>query len=403
MAAGFKFWLAGWFAIGGVGVGAAQIPIEGVQDRQVYADRVSFRVPAQAGDEDVVLLNAKSAPASVWVKVDQPDYYALQVRRTSTATGTEETRLVRFMVRSSERGDSEWGLPAWTPYPVINSASGDLAGAHLRLIAPKDYPTGLEIPLVAWIENSAGKAVRANGLLKAAGHPAIQLRRGVGSGFLANAHPAGPLHYAGDLAGQRTDKFVNLESNTVWAQVSGTISGEVVWPPNSRVAVAGSMTIPAGSSLTIEAGTIVRLDTGADIVLQGRLVIRGAMEQPVVFAPRARTQPRGGFILRTSAAQLDATGAIFTGSGANVVAVEIHQQSLTSSDFSFDLELVGKPFPRLQLLRSDNELLLLWADTATVLEQADAMTGPWSTVTGAGSPIAVAPAQNRKFYRVRQL
>ncbi|MEK7674864.1 MAG: hypothetical protein AAB676_03385 [Verrucomicrobiota bacterium] len=317
ISAGFKFWLAGWFAVGGMHFGAAQILIEGVQDRQVYADRVSFRVPAQAGYEDVVLLNARAVSASVWVEVNQADYYALQVRRASVATGTVETRLVRFIVRSSERGDSEWGLPPWTPYPLINSASNELAGAHLRLIAPQDFPMGLEIPVVAWIENSEGRAVRANGLLRAAGHPAIQLRRGVGSGFLSEAHPAGPLQYAGDLSGLHADKIINLESNTVWTPVSGTISGEVIWPLNSRVAVAGSVTIPASSTLTIEAGTIVRLNAGVDVVVQGRLVIRGAMERPVVFTPTARTQPWGGFILRTSAAQLEATGAIFTGSGAN--------------------------------------------------------------------------------------
>ena len=153
---------------------------------------------------------------------------------------------------------------------------------------------------------------------------------------------------------------------------------------------------PSGfSTLTVR----LRRDDGGVVYLNGQEVFRSNMtngRRADYFCERPGTIP----ILKQPSIRPTPAGA--PASRANVVAVEIHQQSLTSSDISFDLELIGVPFPRLQLLRSDNELLLFWAETTAVLEQADIMTGPWNTVTSASSPRSVTPTQNQKFYRARQ-
>jgi len=320
----------------------AQITVEGLADRQVYVDRVSFRVPAEPGFEYACRLDGTDVPASDWIEVNQPDYHELRVIRTEPPANVVTSGLVRFIVRSSERGDSEWGLPPWTPYPVINSSSNELASAHLRLITPQDYPLGLEIPVVAWIENDQGRAVRANGLLSAPHHPSIQLRRGVGAGFLAATNSAGLLRYAAQLAGLNINKTINLENETTWTTVAGILSDSTDWPANSRIAVTGNVTIPAGSTLTIGAGTVVRLNAGVDLTINGRLIINGTTDRPVVFTPVARTQPWGGFFLTADTAQLEATGAIFTGSGADPNGVpnsHRHEQCLFYCDNSPRLTL----------------------------------------------------------------
>jgi hypothetical protein len=303
--------------------GRAQITIEGIADKQVVADKARFRVPVASGYEYTCLLNGSVIPTASWVEVTKPDYYQVSVQCKS-ASGTLAQTNVQFIVRATERGDTEWGLPPWTPYPVINSAAAEFVGAHLRLITPRDYPVGLEIPVIAFVEDGQGRPVRVNGLLAADGHPAIQLRRGVGSGFLAATHPAGALIYAGQVGGLPGSKTVYLEAATSWTSVSGALSGAVAWPDNSRIAVTGSLTVPNGAVLTVGAGTVVRLDPGVDITVNGRLVINGAVDRPVVFTPVARAQPWGGFILPTSAARLEATGAIFTGSGANQTWFDQH-------------------------------------------------------------------------------
>jgi hypothetical protein len=90
--------------------------------------------------------------------------------------------------------------------------------------------------------------------------------------------------------------------------------------------------------------------------------------------------------------------------GQNVVAVEIHQQSLTSSDVSFDLELVGAPPAapaRVNISRLGDAPVLYWNDSAYSLEQADDVTGPWTRIPAA-SPAAFEFTAPHQFYRLKK-
>jgi hypothetical protein len=263
-------------------------------------------------------LNATPVAAGTNVVVNRPDYYELYAYRTNLSAPFDvATQRVRFIVEATERADTEWGLPPQTPMPVIQSSSNEFAGGRLRLIVPLDFPAGYEIPVVAWAVDDQGHAVRANGLLSAQGHPSIQIKRGVGSGFLAATNPAGPLNYTPHLQGLETNKVINLESSTTWTPVSGVLGGNTAWPENSRIHVTTNLTINAGVTLTIGAGTIVRINSRTDITNNGSVVINGTVDQPVVFMPNSRSQPWGGFISKTlNAGTITGTGVIFTGCGA---------------------------------------------------------------------------------------
>jgi hypothetical protein len=89
--------------------------------------------------------------------------------------------------------------------------------------------------------------------------------------------------------------------------------------------------------------------------------------------------------------------------GTNIVAVEIHQQALTSSDLSFDFALIGNPaVPQpLRLGIFDGRLALGWTDGRYVIEQADSVTGPWAQVDSP-TPLIVSPVTGQKFYRLRK-
>src|SRR6185503_20195130 len=69
--------------------------------------------------------------------------------------------------------------------------------------------------------------------------------------------------------------------------------------------------------------------------------------------------------------------------GQNIAAVEIHQQGSTSSDVSFDFQLIANPIPpppppqSVYFGQFDNQLVIAWGDPTFILEQADALTGPW--------------------------
>jgi hypothetical protein len=299
---------------------ATQAPftIENLTDKTVYRDSIWFRVPTQVGFAYSLLLDRKVVSAGVSNQVSAADYHELVATRTETATGAVSNRLVRFIVAASERADTEWGLPPHVPFPTINSSAREFTGARVRLMAPSQFPTAYDIPVVGWVMDDQNHAVRVNGPLAASGHPSIPIKRGVGSGFLSATNSAGALNYAAQIGGLATNRAITLESATSWTTVSGLVSSDTSWPANSRIHVTGSLTVPSGVTLTLGAGTVVRLNGGIDITNNGSVVINGSLDQPVVFMPAVRAQPWGGFVSKTlNAGTITATGAIFTGSGAN--------------------------------------------------------------------------------------
>ena len=293
----------------------AQIGIGGITTKTIYSDQATFTVTNEAGFAYDARLDGHSVPVGTAVLVKRVDYHELSVFRTNTSTLAVTNRLVQFIVRSSERGSTEDGLPPWTPYPPIPSANGEFAGATLSILAPADVPQGLPIPVVAWVENG-GHAVRANGMVAAPGQASFGLVRGVGSGFLSGTNAAGALNYQPAVGGLTANKTINIETGTVWTSVSGTLSGTINWPAGSRIAVTNHLVLSSGATLTIGAGTVVRLNAGVDITNNASVVINGTWEQPVVFTPASPARPWGGFTMRTSEGRIAGGGVIFTGSGA---------------------------------------------------------------------------------------
>jgi hypothetical protein len=295
---------------------SGQVIINGVADKSVYVDTVTFTISPQAGYTYSAFLNANTVGIGPAITVSQPDYYELRVTSTQTSSGSSTTTLVRFIVRDSSRGETEQGLPPQVPWPVIPSSPDEFAGSQLRLLAPDRFPTGYEIPIVAWVEDSAGHAVRANGEVMTAGHPSFKVRRGAGSGFLGATNAAGTLVYSPSIQGLPGSKTIELEGNTTWSSVSGILSGNTSWPDNSRIFLSANLTVPAGVTLTVGAGTIIRINPRTDITNYGNVVINGTRQQPVVFMPNSRSQPWGGFIMGGGTGAVQGTGVIFTGSGA---------------------------------------------------------------------------------------
>jgi hypothetical protein len=296
----------------------AQTPfsISGIIDKTRYDNSITFTVVTEPGYAYGVYLNGTNFFAGGTYTIRHPDFYLVEAMRTNTTSGVVTSRLYRIIVADTSRGDTERGLPSHTPLLAIPSSSNEFAGGRLRLIVPAAFPTGYEIPVVAWAVNDQGKALRANGWLESPGHPSIFLRRGVGSGLLASSNPAGPLNYSVNLKGIHTNKTIAIQAGTVWTTASGTVSGNIVWPANSRIHVTGTLTVAPGSTLTIGAGSIVRLNAGVDIMNNGVVTINGTLDSPVVFMPNSRAQYWGGFIMTTSGAQVNATATVFSGSGA---------------------------------------------------------------------------------------
>ncbi len=297
----------------------AQITVEGIVDKTVYTDRAVFTIAVEEGYDYTAALNGRPVPAGVEVAVADADFYELAVSRTPQAGGAPETGSVLFIVRASARADTEWGLPPWTPFPGIPSAADEFAGAQLRITAPERFPLGLEIPIVARVENAAGGRAGVNGTVTAAGVPdlAVRLFRGWGSGFLPAAAVSGERAFTARVGPIGAQVAMTIEPQTTWTAVGSTISASADWGDDARVHITASISVAAGATLTVGAGSVVKLAPGVAVTVDGTLRVNGTRARPVVFLPESRSTPWGGLRFRTSASVAELQGAILTGSGAN--------------------------------------------------------------------------------------
>jgi hypothetical protein len=305
------------------GSGLAQISIDGISDKGVYADKVFFTIRTERGYDYTAELNGNPIETGVSVEVNEPEYYELYVYRRERFSGMEQSELVRFIVRAAERGNSESGLPRWSPLPPINSAAAEFAGAKLKIIAPAEYPMGLEIPVVARVEDNSGNSLGINSDISAIGfedHP-LQLLRGVGHVFLPAAAEPNIISYVAEIQSLQTPRQIIIEASTAWQTVSGDITASADWGENARIhisSVSGDLlTIASSATLTIGAGSVIIIDPDIEIAVQGNIVVKGTMERPVVFTARDRAVPWGGFLFESNLSRGEFTGAIFTGSGAD--------------------------------------------------------------------------------------
>jgi hypothetical protein len=89
--------------------------------------------------------------------------------------------------------------------------------------------------------------------------------------------------------------------------------------------------------------------------------------------------------------------------GTNILAIEVHQSSLNSSDLLLDCELVASfvaPF-ELKLTRAGGQPVLFWFDPAATLEQTTDFN-LWQPVPGAFSPQPIDFSAPQRFYRLRK-
>lgn len=89
-------------------------------------------------------------------------------------------------------------------------------------------------------------------------------------------------------------------------------------------------------------------------------------------------------------------------SGANTLAVDLHQSATTSGDAHFDLELIGvkaKSLPALRLGRFRQGWVLSWDGTA-VLWESDRVDAGWRRSAVGGSPVEIAADSGSRFYRL---
>jgi hypothetical protein len=89
--------------------------------------------------------------------------------------------------------------------------------------------------------------------------------------------------------------------------------------------------------------------------------------------------------------------------GVNILAVEVHQTSVTSSDLLLDCELLAtwRTPLQLHLTSAGGQHVLYWLDDGAVLEHSPDLQ-LWQPVPGGLSPLPIYPNGVAEFFRLRK-
>ncbi|MDG2123972.1 MAG: polymer-forming cytoskeletal protein [Verrucomicrobiales bacterium] len=140
----------------------------------------------------------------------------------------------------------------------------------------------------------------------------------------------------------------------------------------------------------------VRRDDGAAVYLNGTEVYRDDhVPDDATHDTYATGQPSS----ETAFEPFTAPAALLR-PGPNVIAVEVHQRNATSSDISFDLELVAAPLPKLNWNTFGTDHVLHWSHPDAVLEHTSTLSGPWLPLSPT-SPVEVQTIRPKEFFRLR--
>jgi hypothetical protein len=302
----------------------AAITVSNITDKAIVDAPRSFTVTADpAAATTTATLNGVPVPVGSAVNVTAIGFQELRAESRDAGGAIVDTEYIRFVTADPTREGSEYGIPPHTPYNSVNDAPSAFAGLTLKVIAPAAWPTGFPLPMAAKLVNGANESVRLNGLVAFGGFPGttLKMRRGWGSVNVPAQTTPGLVDVNAVLNGLAHNPQVDVQAMT-FTDVSGTIAANTTWPANSRMRITNTLTISAGATLTIGQGTIVLLSTGtatngsaAEISVSGTLQINGAEANPVVFAPATPGLYWGGIELPVATSTVNASWAIFTGSG----------------------------------------------------------------------------------------
>lgn len=294
-------------------------------DKTKFANSVTFTVTADPNAATTTAtLDGAPVPVGSPVIVTAVSYHELRAESRDAGGALVDSRLVRFIVHDSTRAGSEDGIPPHTPFKSVPDAPSAFAGKTLKVAAPAAWPAGMPIPLAVMLRDDADESVWLNGLVRFGGFPTTTapLRRGWGSVLAPGATAAGTFDIAARVNSLTASRAITIEAAPVFTSVSGAITADTAWPANSRIHVAGTLTVNAGATLTVGAGTIVKIYTGtatngsaAEIKVHGTLQVSGTEANPVVFCPDTPGARWGGIELLSATSMVNAQHAFFTGSG----------------------------------------------------------------------------------------
>ncbi len=249
-----------------------------------------------------LIVNGTETSDPVTIDLSSAGYYRIEIITDSAS----DPHVIRLVIMDPERGDTEWGLPPWTPRGVQFEALGT---QEVRLIYPRRVPEGAACPLIVVVE---GELTHSPVNLEAAVGPSgFRIKRGTGSVWIPDVAEAGTEL----VIDQRSFPIQPAAFGDPPMLLSGTLNGNTLVPSGTHVHVPDDLTIPSGVVLTFDSGVFVTVAPQVNIVNEGSLVSAGAEGSPITFTCSDPEAYWGGVIGRGSGNLTVASHTIFGRSG----------------------------------------------------------------------------------------
>jgi len=283
---------------------SADFTLDELSDRYDYSETMVVATNSYEGKRVVkVLVNGTKPDNPDVLELMTAGYYRIEIFQRKS--DQDSPTVIRIVILDPERGNTEWGLPPWTP---LEPETGELEDQSVKLVYAPYAPPNISVPLIVFLEE---ELTFSDTYLNAEiASTQFRIKRGVGSVLIPadNSKDALKIDHRSFL--------LNINRFDAQAQeLSGVIGSDLHIAAGSYIHIPADLTIPEGITLSVGSGTFISIDPEVNIYNEGLLYLAGTANTPVTMTCSDNAAYWGGMIGSSAGNRVEAIHTIFCRSG----------------------------------------------------------------------------------------
>lgn len=281
-----------------------ELTLDELSDKENYTGAMVLDCSSYKGKRvDRLLVNGTENKEKGILELKTAGYYRIEVFLKEAEP--ESPELIRIVLLDQERGETEWGLPPWTP---VEPETGELGDQTVKLIYPPFAPAGISVPLIAILGEEL--TFSEEYLDAEIGTASFRIKRGVGSLLIPEDQREHTLKI------DSRSFPVNIDSpDAAPLPLSGVLTADRHYPAGSYIHIPEKLTIPEGITLSFGNGSFISVAPEVNIYNDGQLYFSGMAGSPVTLTCSEERKYWGGLIGSSDGNHVEASYTIFSRSG----------------------------------------------------------------------------------------
>lgn len=278
--------------------------LDDLTDKEDYTSAILGNCESYKGKKvDRVLVNGSQLQDLDLLELKSAGYYRIEIYLKGSGQNTPE--VIRLVILDPERGNTEWGLPPWTP---LEPESGEIGDQTVKLVYAAAAPPEVSVPLIVLIGEEL--TFSDSNLDAEFGSIQFRIKRGVGSVQIPENNGETTLKI------DSRSFFVDIrDMDNPPLLLSGELEANTHIPAGSYIHIPAQLSIPEGITLSIGSGSFITIDPEVNIINNGLLFFAGSAGAPVTVTCSEEEFYWGGVIGNSAGNRVDASYTIFSRSG----------------------------------------------------------------------------------------